>query len=102
MQLACCSCCFYSCTIPTTTAAASSAAAAACAAGEYGLSKGSGKPLCYRGCLFFRYVSGVLLQSGDFINNDGSAGESIWGGTFNDENFARRHAQAGTLNPYKP
>ncbi|CDJ66628.1 peptidyl-prolyl cis-trans isomerase, cyclophylin protein, putative [Eimeria necatrix] len=68
------------------------------ATGEYGVSKASGKPLCYRGCRFFRSVSGVLLQSGDFITNDGTSGESIWGGPFNDESFQRRHAHAGCLS----
>ncbi|OEH80697.1 peptidyl-prolyl cis-trans cyclophylin [Cyclospora cayetanensis] len=65
---------------------------------EYGISKASGKPLSYAGCRFFRSVPGLLLQSGDFVHNDGSGGESIWGGCFNDENFARRHAQAGCLS----
>ncbi|EPT29059.1 putative cyclophilin [Toxoplasma gondii TgCatPRC2] len=65
--------------------------------GEYGLSGRTGKPLHYLGSSFFRIVPGVLIQGGDVQNNDGTGGECVWGGTFRDENFVRRHAQAGCL-----
>nr|CEL67263.1 TPA: peptidyl-prolyl cis-trans isomerase, cyclophylin protein, putative [Neospora caninum Liverpool] len=65
--------------------------------GEYGLSGRTGKPLHYLGTSFFRVVPGVLIQGGDIQNDDGTGGECVWGGTFRDENFVRRHAQAGCL-----
>ncbi|KAF8822615.1 putative Peptidyl-prolyl cis-trans isomerase [Cardiosporidium cionae] len=66
--------------------------------GEYGNAKGSGKPLCYLGSRFFRILKGTCLQGGDFEKNNGDGGESIYGGSFRDENFSRRHAQAGVLS----
>ncbi|OXB71928.1 UNVERIFIED_CONTAM: hypothetical protein H355_008139, partial [Colinus virginianus] len=65
--------------------------------GEYGRSPRTGLPLHYLGCSFFRLIGGVLIQGGDIQNNDGTGGECVWGGTFRDENFVRRHAQAGCL-----
>ncbi|PFH33096.1 putative cyclophilin [Besnoitia besnoiti] len=65
--------------------------------GEYGVSGRTGKPLHYLGTSFFRVVEGVLIQGGDIQNDDGTGGECVWGGSFRDENFVRRHAQAGCL-----
>mmetsp|Transcript_417 Transcript_417/g.1424 ORF Transcript_417/g.1424 Transcript_417/m.1424 type:complete len:464 (-) Transcript_417:106-1497(-) len=66
--------------------------------GEYGLGRDTKKKLSYVGCHFFRSVSGFMVQSGDFQFNNGDGGESIYGGTFNDEDFHRRHTQAGVLS----
>lgn len=66
--------------------------------GEYGTGKKSKKPLSFIGCSFFRSVKGFYLQSGDFQFNNGDGGESIYGGTFADEDFSRRHTQAGVLS----
>jgi len=66
--------------------------------GEYGVGKTTKKKLCYEGCSFFRSVEGFMVQSGDFQFNTGDGGESIYGGTFNDEDFSRRHTQAGILS----
>mmetsp|Transcript_23549 Transcript_23549/g.42485 ORF Transcript_23549/g.42485 Transcript_23549/m.42485 type:complete len:481 (+) Transcript_23549:77-1519(+) len=66
--------------------------------GEYGVGKTTKKKLCYEGCQFFRSVKGFMIQSGDFQFNNGDGGESIYGGTFNDEDFSRRHTQAGVLS----
>lgn len=66
--------------------------------GEYGNAKASGLPLSFKGCKFFRVVPGFIVQSGDFDCNNGDGGESIYGGTFKDESFLRRHAQAGVLS----
>jgi len=66
--------------------------------GEYGVGRDTKKRLCYQGCNFFRSVKDFMVQSGDFQFNTGDGGESIYGGTFNDEDFARRHTQAGVLS----
>jgi len=58
--------------------------------GERGAGAG-GKPLHYKGSVFFRSIKGILLQGGDIENNNGSGGESIYGKHFDDEGFAREH-----------
>eukprot|EP00930_Biecheleria_cincta_P053472 TRINITY_DN3898_c0_g1_i1.p1 TRINITY_DN3898_c0_g1~~TRINITY_DN3898_c0_g1_i1.p1 ORF type:complete len:464 (-),score=118.19 TRINITY_DN3898_c0_g1_i1:49-1440(-) len=66
--------------------------------GEYGIGKTTKKRLSYEGCQIFRSVKNFMIQSGDFQFNNGDGGESIYGGTFNDEDFSRRHTQAGVLS----
>lgn len=52
----------------------------------------------YDGLLFHRVIKGFMVQTGD-PKGDGTGGESIWGGEFEDE-FRRelRHDRAGTLS----
>ena len=45
----------------------------------------SGCELTYRGCHFHRVVKGFVAQGGDFVKNNGSGGESIWGKKFKDD-----------------
>jgi len=66
--------------------------------GECGFGKKTKKKLSYDGCSFFRSSKGFMVQSGDFQFNNGDGGESIYGGAFNDEDFTRRHTQAGILS----
>jgi cyclophilin family peptidyl-prolyl cis-trans isomerase len=39
-----------------------------------------------------------LIQAGDITHEDGTGGESIYGDTFNDENFIHKHTCAGLLS----
>lgn len=54
--------------------------------GEKGIGS-LGKPLHYKGCIIHKVVNIFMIQTGDFVNNDGTNGESIYGLTFDDENF---------------
>ncbi|XP_013171707.1 PREDICTED: peptidyl-prolyl cis-trans isomerase D isoform X1 [Papilio xuthus] len=58
--------------------------------GEKGIGT-NGKPLHYKGVRFHKAVSQFMVQGGDIINGDGTGGESIYGPTFEDENFNLRH-----------
>eukprot|EP00435_Cladocopium_sp_Y103_P041032 s1263_g11.t1 len=66
--------------------------------GEYGLGRNTKKKLSYEGCQIFRSVKNFMIQTGDFQFNNGDGGESIYGGTFNDEDFVRRHTEAGVVS----
>eukprot|EP00916_Digyalum_oweni_P022021 GHVL01036484.1.p1 GENE.GHVL01036484.1~~GHVL01036484.1.p1 ORF type:complete len:441 (+),score=112.93 GHVL01036484.1:71-1393(+) len=66
--------------------------------GEYGVGPESHRKRHYLGCKFFRVVEQQVAQCGDFQNNNGTGGESIYGGVFRDESFSRRHAHAGIVS----
>uniref|UniRef100_A0A0G4HEM6 peptidylprolyl isomerase n=1 Tax=Chromera velia CCMP2878 TaxID=1169474 RepID=A0A0G4HEM6_9ALVE len=66
--------------------------------GEFGQGQRTRKPLHFKGCKFFRVIRGFMCQSGDFVSDNGSGGESIYGGEFQDESKIRRHTQAGVLS----
>lgn len=57
-----------------------------------------GKLLHYKGTPFHRIVSGFMIQGGDIIHGDGKGYESIYGGTFADENFKVKHSHAGVVS----
>lgn len=68
--------------------------------GEYGSGLETNQPLCYAGCKILKIIPGQYIRCGDFSKNDGSGGESIYGGKFKDENFNLWHANAGVVSMY--
>jgi peptidylprolyl isomerase len=58
--------------------------------GEKGVGR-RGAPLHFKGCPFHRVIPGFMAQGGDFTNQDGTGGESIYGDKFADETFAVKH-----------
>jgi peptidylprolyl isomerase len=39
-----------------------------------------------------------MAQGGDITNHNGSGGKSIYGNTFDDENFIKKHTKVGLLS----
>ncbi|XP_053111189.1 peptidyl-prolyl cis-trans isomerase D [Hemicordylus capensis] len=66
--------------------------------GEKGIGPTTGKPLHYKGCPFHRIIKEFMIQGGDFSNQNGTGGESIYGEKFEDENFHYKHDQSGLLS----
>lgn len=66
--------------------------------GEKGTGKTTGKPLHFKGCPFHRIIKKFMIQGGDFSNQNGTGGESIYGEKFEDENFHYKHDKVGLLS----
>jgi peptidylprolyl isomerase len=68
--------------------------------GSHGKSKSSGLPLHYKGCKMHRYIPNFVLQGGDFVFENGTGGESIFGKKFKDDQkgLKLKHNKRGVLS----
>jgi len=65
--------------------------------GEMGMGV-NGKKLCYQGSIFHRIIPDFMCQGGDFTRGNGTGGESIYGESFEDENFKLKHTAPGIMS----
>ncbi|KAF7789807.1 hypothetical protein EIP86_000753 [Pleurotus ostreatoroseus] len=70
--------------------------------GEKGLSPLSGYPLYYKNSIIHRSIKDFMIQGGDFTKRNGTGGESIYGGTFPDEDLSRPLDAEGYVRAIQP
>lgn len=58
----------------------------------------NGIALNYKGCPFHRIVRDFMIQGGDITDGNGKGGDSIYDGSFEDENFNLKHDQPYLLS----
>ncbi|KAK3225665.1 hypothetical protein Dsin_005527 [Dipteronia sinensis] len=57
-----------------------------------------GKPLHYKGSTFHRVIPGFMVHGGDMTHRNRTGGESIYGSSFADENFVKKHIGPGIMS----
>ena len=67
--------------------------------GDKGKGSESGVLISYVGCAFHRIIKGFVAQGGDFVKNNGSGGEAIWGKKFKDDPAGLKVSRTPLLLP---
>ncbi len=52
----------------------------------------------YNGTIFHRVIDGFMIQGGDYENFNGTGGQSIWGGHFDDEFYPKISNKRGMIS----